>query len=353
MDERHVSRWTPAWVRLLFGLFFAIFICGGLFFGYLFYQTVKEIVAYVPMPPPLAITGLPASGDPGKSGPSGLSGAGDPAATAPQWNRRGRVNILLLGTDERDCEPGARSDTMMIVSIDPDTKSANILSIPRDLWVSIPGYGQNRINAAHAFGEAYKVPGGGPALARQTVQNQFGVPIHYYVRINVLGLRNIIDLIGGIDIDVERRIYDATFPNDTCGTYVLDIPAGPQHMDGKRALEYARSRHSSDDFDRSHRQQKILLAMRDKVMSLGILPRLPQLYREFGNTVKTDLQLPEILALAGLGTSIPRENIHTYAIDSTMTHPWTRPDGASVLIPLNDRIGPLIQEVFRPTRASQ
>ncbi len=343
---------TPLWVRLIFGLFFLIFIIGGLYFGYLFYQTVKEIVAYVPMPPPLQLPGLSLPITSGQPGQPGNSSAGAPPAEILTWNRRGRVNILLLGTDERECEPGARSDTMMVVSIDPDTKAANVLSIPRDLWVGIPGYGQNRINAAHAFGEAYKVPGGGPALAKQTVQNQFGVPIHYYVRVNILGLRKIIDLLGGIDIEVERRIYDVAFPDDKCGTYVLDIPAGRQHMDGKRAVEYARSRHSSDDFDRSHRQQMVLLAMRDKALSLGVLPRLPQLYREFGNTVKTDLQLPEILALATLGASIPRENIRTYAIDATMTQAWTRPDGAQVLIPINARIAPLIQEVFRPVRAS-
>lgn len=342
-------RRTPLWIRLLYGLFFIIFVSGGLYFGYLFYQTVKELVAYIPMPPPLQLPNITLPGAPEQTGAPGTN----QPAQVPEWNRQGRVNILLLGTDERSCEPGARSDTMIIVSVDPEAKTVNMLSIPRDLWVTIPGYGQNRINAAHAFGEAYKVPGGGPALAKQTVQNQFGVPIHYYVKVNIVGLRKIVDLLGGVDIEVEHRIYDAAFPDDTCGTYVLDIPAGRQHMDGKRALEYARSRHSSSDFDRAHRQQTLLLAMRDRALSLEILPRLPQLYREFGNTVKTDLQLPEILSLARLGTDIPRENIHSYTIDHSMTYDWTRPDGAQVLIPINERIAPLIQQIFQPIRASR
>ncbi len=132
----------------------------------------------------------------------------------PHWNGKERVNILVLGVDQRPGESGPwRTDTMMVLSVDPESKSAGILSIPRDLWVEIPGYGSDRINTAYVYGDLNKVPGGGPALAKKTVQYNLGEPIHYYLRVNFAAFQQVIDLIGGVDIYVEHEIDDPLYPD--------------------------------------------------------------------------------------------------------------------------------------------
>jgi len=246
---------------------------------------------------------------------------------------------------------------MILVTVDPENKTAALLSIPRDLWVEIPGGlpgipRENRINTAHLYGELKGYPGGGPALAKRTVEKNFGVPVHYYALVNFKGLEQIIDALDGIDIDVEKPIHDEAFPDDYCGTMVVDIPAGRQHMDGATALQYARSRHGSTDFDRARRQQKVLFAIRERALSLGILPKVPELYRAFGNTVSTDMKPWEIFALARIGAEIPLENIKTYVIDANMTVPWRTPKGAEVLIPKRAEIAKLIEEIFGPSTAA-
>jgi LCP family protein required for cell wall assembly len=240
---------------------------------------------------------------------------------------------------------------MVVVTVDPESKAAGVLSIPRDLWVDIPGFAPGRINTAHFLGDAYNYPGGGPALAKKTVQRNLGVPIHYYVRVNFSGFRRIVDTLGGITVEVERPIRDDRYPDEHCGYMSIYIPKGVQHMDGETALQYARSRHGSSDFDRARRQQKVLFAIRDQALRLNILPRLPQLLRTTGDTVQTDLQPREILALAQIGVQIQPEEIRTAVIDETMTVAWITPEGADVLIPLRDKMEPLISELFASSSA--
>ncbi len=274
------------------------------------------------------------------------------ALSLPDIKRGERVNILLLGEDRRPSEKGpSRTDTIILLSVDPNSKAVSMLSIPRDLWVPIPGYGEGRINTAHYIGEKNNYPGGGPALAKRTVQYNFGVPVHYYVKINFDGFRRMIDLIGGIDIYVEKEINDPTYPAyDGYGYEPLYIPAGWHHMNGDLALKYARTRHGSSDFDRLRRQQQIIMAVRERVMSLDLipklLPKLPELVQNFSDSVQTDIPMDVILELAPIAREIEPQNIKRAIIDSSMCINTVTPGGADVLIPIREKIRPLIEELF-------
>ncbi len=185
------------------------------------------------------------------------------------------------------------------------------------------------------------------ALAKKTVWYTFGVPVHYYVRINFVGFEKMIDAIGGITINVEKPIHDDKYPDQNYGTIVVDIPAGVQRMDGKTALEYARSRHQTNDFDRMKRQQQVILAVRDKVLSLNIpLLRVPQLIELAGSSIQTDLKLDEMIALAGILRSIDRNNIRYGAIDGTMTTTVVTPQGAMVQMADWDKVRALVDQLF-------
>src|SRR5206468_1389531 len=197
----------------------------------------------------------------------------------PDWTGTDRINILLLGIDKRDDEPiaGTRSDTIMLASIDPLTKSAALVSFPRDLWVTIPGCtssagcegGRQRINVAHAVG--------GPDLTRQTITSDFGVPIDFYARVDFRGFEQLIDAVGGVVVDVDWPVKDDEYPTADYGYQRIYFGPGPQLMDGTTALEYARSRHGMSDFARAARQQKVIVSLRNRALQLNMLARAPDL----------------------------------------------------------------------------
>jgi LCP family protein required for cell wall assembly len=276
----------------------------------------------------------------------------DPGKPLPRWEGTERVNILVMGIDQREHEQGPwRTDTMLVLTIDPVTKSGGMLSIPRDLWVPIPGYEEGRINTAHYLGEAYDYPGGGPALAVQTTQYNLGVPIHYHARFNFTAFEQVVDLIGGIDVYVEEEINDPTYPDEAYGYDHLYIPAGMQHLNGEMALKYARTRHSiGGDFDRAKRQQRVLMAMFEQITRLDLLPQLasraPELWQTLQGAVETDLTLEQIIALAQLASEVNQEDIRYAVIDEHYTQFWTTPDGQEVLIPLRDRIREMRDYIF-------
>jgi LCP family protein required for cell wall assembly len=272
----------------------------------------------------------------------------------PDWQGTERVTLLVMGIDQRTYEEGPwRTDTMILVTVDPATKSTAMLSIPRDLWVPIPGFQESRINNAHFYGDAFKYPGGGPALAKKTVQQNFGLPVQYYVRINFSAFEKLVDLIGGIDVRVERTIDDPEYPAENNPGYdPFHMDAGLQHMDGKTALKYARSRHDDPlgDFGRSRRQQQVILAIRDKVMQINalpkLLPRAGEIASTLGEAVQTDLSLQQVIQLAKLGTQMDRSRIKSVFIDQTVTLPFTTPDNDQVLVPLRDEIRKLVRDQF-------
>jgi len=274
-----------------------------------------------------------------------------PGQIIPTWIGTERVTVLLLGIDERQQENGPfRTDTMMLLTLDPSTLQAGVLSVPRDLWVPIPGYDQARINTAHFLGDLYDYPGGGPALAMEAVEYNLGVPITYYARFNFQGFVDFIDLIGGVDIYVEKTIHDSAYPTSDYGTEVLHIEPGQHHFDGEMALKYARTRHGSSDFERAQRQQQILLAALDRITSLGMLPQLATKADAFlatlDQSVHTDMTLDEMIALAGLALEVNRDEIRFGVIDNTCTQNYVTPEGAQVLVPLRDRMREVRDYVF-------
>jgi LCP family protein required for cell wall assembly len=253
----------------------------------------------------------------------------------PDWQGTDPINILLLGIDKRDDEPieGTRSDTMMLVSIDPVTKSAALVSLPRDMWVSIPGCtyrdgcigGQQRINVAHAVG--------GPELAVQTVSADFGLPIQFYARVDFHGFQQLVDAAGGVIIDVDWPVKDDEYPTPDYGYMRIYFGPGPQLMDGATALEYARSRHGMNDFARAGRQQKVILSLRNRVLQLNMLSKAPEMVGIIQDSVTTNVTPVQMLALAKLVSQIDRDRITNLVIDTTYVRPFTGADGADLLQP--------------------
>ncbi len=272
----------------------------------------------------------------------------------PVWTSKDRITVLVLGIDERAQEDDFwRTDTMILATLDPVTMRVGVLSIPRDLWVHIPGYTENRINTAHMLGDAYNHPGGGPALAIETVEYNLGVEIDYFVRFNFQAFVELVDRIGGIDIVVPEDINDPQYPDYNYGYDPLYIEAGPHHFYGEEALKYARTRHSSGgDFDRARRQQQVIVAIFERVTSLNLLPQLalqaPDIINMLENSVKIDpkLQLDEVIALANLGTKVDPDNMLFRVIDESCTLFKITPDEMMILVPLRDKIREVRDEVF-------
>lgn len=262
----------------------------------------------------------------------------------------GRMNILIIGMDGRSAnyERAARADALMVAGVNFGDKTAQILSIPRDLWVQIPEYDgnplhENRVNTAYALGQQYGYPGGGPAFQAYTISQVFGLRIDRTVVLNFAAFENAIDTIGGIDLDAPKAIHDEKYPDDEGGTLVLEIPAGWVHMDGRTALMYARTRHQDSDFGRMRRQQQVMLAIRDKLFSPDVIPVLPSLAQVVYNSVRTDLSLEEVGLLGCVGPQIPNESVFRVVIDTTMVEPFTTSSGASVLRPKIDVILPALE----------
>ncbi len=276
--------------------------------------------------------------------------------SAPQpWDGTSRVTMLIMGIDYRDWiagEGSPRSDTMMLVSVDPITLEASMLSIPRDLWVEIPGFTYNRINTAYMFGEAYNLPGGGPGLAMQAVENLIGVPIQYYAVVDFYTFERLVDEIGGIDILVKEPMWISPIDSDS-----IWVEAKPYHFNGAEALAYARVRYvGGGDFGRAQRQQQVILAIMDRIVGADMLPtlisRAPVIYQEVSSGVRTNLSLEQIISLAWLALKIPSGQVHSGVISPpNMVGFHTRPDGAQVLRYVPDQIRVLRNQLFVETSA--
>ncbi len=250
-----------------------------------------------------------------------------------------RVNILVLGIDQREgMNDPARTDTMLLFTLDRQARTAGILSINRDLWVKIPGgQREGKINTAHFLGEVEHVPGGGPALAMQTVQAALDIPVQYYLRLNFSAFEQLIDLIGGIDLNVPETIDDPNYPDAGFGYDPFHIDAGWQHLDGRTALKYARTRATpGSDLDRVKRQQQVILAVRDKLLKEK---RLPQLLTQIGSllslysgSIQTNLTPGQLQELIQFAAGIERDKIYTVTFDPQSIEEYFSPDGQDAII---------------------
>ena len=273
----------------------------------------------------------------------------------PPWDGASRVTIMVVGLDYRDWLTGQgppRSDTMILLTIDPVSKTAGMLSVPRDMWVDIPGFGYSKINNAYALGELYKLPGGGPGLAMKTVENFLGIPIQYYAQVDFVAFERMIDEIGGICVDVPVKVNVGVL--DEHGTTTID--AGHQCLSGKVALGYARARDveqgvAMGDVDRSKNQQQVILAIRDKVLANlpALVGKAGPLYDEISSGIHTNLSLDDVLRLAVLAKDIPLSSIKPGVIDYTMMIDTTydlNGQTLAVLRPFPDKIRELVDNVF-------
>ncbi|HEU0164719.1 MAG TPA: LCP family protein [Thermomicrobiales bacterium] len=254
-----------------------------------------------------------------------VNAAGTPelavAPTKPpsdDWTGTDRINILLLGVD--NAEGGvSRTDTIIVVNIDPVAKKASMISIPRDLKVVIPGYGIDKINAAYALGEYNKVQGGGAGLLIRTIEANLGIPIDHFAQIDFAGFEKMIDTVGGITIDNPYPIKDDEYPAANYQYERIYFPAGWQHLNGAQALEYARTRHQDGDGRRSERQQQVLLALRDKAINLNMISKVPTLIDQFAQFTRTDISAGDALKLARLGASMNSSAITQYSLMPAMS----------------------------------
>ena len=247
----------------------------------------------------------------------------------------GTVNIIILGSDQRPHEYGHRTDTMMLISLDPEAGQATLLSFPRDLYVFIPGWRMDRINTAD--------PNGGPERVAQTMLYNFGIEVDYWVRANFWGFTQAVDTLGGIDVQVGEGL------SDECGGIHWRYGEGTYHMDGFTALCYVRMRHVTGDFDRMRRQQEVIVGIFDRVLSLDGLARAPELYAQFRSMVETDMELDDIIALLPLAAKISADpsNISRLEIGVEMGELWRVPySGASVIQPKWDAIETMLHEHF-------
>ncbi len=252
------------------------------------------------------------------------------------------VNVLILGIDRRpDQGDVSHTDTMLLLRVDSRRPGVKLLSIPRDLWVTIPGQGEGRINTAHFIGEVVEA-GGGPELAADTVSLNFDLTVHRTLRLDFDDFRTLIDAAGGIDVDVPYPIVDTAYPTQDYGTITIRIPAGRQHMDSETALRYARTRHGSSDFERAARQQQILVALGKKLSSPPSWWRLPEVYGALRGAVDTDLSFLDLVQLGLTLARVGAGGIELTVIDQTMTTPFVTAQGSAVLLPRWELIEPAV-----------
>jgi polyisoprenyl-teichoic acid--peptidoglycan teichoic acid transferase len=261
----------------------------------------------------------------GEVDPTKLKGEGD-----------GRINILMLGIGGSGHDGGSLSDTIMVASIDPVNKTVAMLSIPRDMYVKIPGYGYSKINAANSYG--------GPELAKEVVGKILDLPIHYYVQADFAGFKQAVNAVGGVDIDNQTKLYDSEYPCDNDKGYcTYSLPVGKYHMDGTAALKFARCRHGlcGNDFGRAARQQQLMVALREKALQASTLTnpiKITGLIDSVGDHVRTDMQLNEIQKLAGMVKDLDVAKATTKVLDNStdgllVDGSGQFPGAGSILIP--------------------
>jgi LCP family protein required for cell wall assembly len=282
-----------------------------------------------PSPTPNGPTDAPDDSAAPTPTPPPVQGSDLPDVSIPPWNGTDRLNILLIGSDQRPHDNTYNTDTLIVVSIDPTTKQVAMFSLPRDssdlplppgtpLSRAYNGIYPLKINSLFTMtrGRPDLVPGTNATRGYNALKMELGflyqLDISYYIEVNFDGFKQVVDALGGVTINVQVPVTDEGYPADTGRHQRIYIPSGIQHMTGAQALVYARSRHGSDDFDRGYRQQRVLTSLREQADVSTLIPRIPELYAALRKTVRTDIPRDQLAALAGLADSVDSKNIRSY-----------------------------------------
>lgn len=269
-------------------------------------------------------------------------------------------NFLLLGSDTTNPRNAGRTDVLLIVSVNRTAGTVSLLSLPRDLYVYIPGYRVYRINTAFGYGEQNIGEGEGPRLLAETILYNLGIPIHHYARVDFNGFRRIVDDLGGVEISVDCAIQDWRLrepdldPTVEENWEMFTLPVGVHMMDGDLALWYARSRRTSSDFDRGRRHQALVRAMWQRIRSLDLLSQLADIWPQVLENVQTDLTLEDMLGLVQLAATLDSSRIASYTFRSGIeVRSWRSPEGSSVLVPNREAVLALERQFVQPPTESQ
>ncbi len=253
------------------------------------------------------------------------------AQGAEESNVPGQINILLLGADRRPGQKQFRTDTIILATLNTRKGTLNMTSFPRDLYLSIPGNGQNRINTAYFYG--------GINLLKQTFRENFGIKPDYYVLIDFTKFKRLVDSLGGLDVKVGETVSDYR-----AGEYVT-IKKGKQYMDADTVLWYVRTRKSTSDFSRNERQQEIIRAIIDKMLTLENLVRIKEIYDIYDDAITTDMGLGDMLPLLPSAVKLMNgDNINQYYIGPRQVYNWITPEGAMVLLPDAEAVRKVIRK---------
>ena len=268
------------------------------------------------------------------------------------WDGQTRYTIIVAGLDRREDQSNepVRTDSLMLVSIDPATKSIGLLSIPRDLWVEIPGQEErDRINRAYFLGEV-RGTGGGPRLLQQTVSWNLGMRVHNYVLVDFKVLVDLVDLLGGIEVSIDYTINDERYPDQNYGYDPFYLEPGTHILDGEDALRFARTRHGNNDVLRAGRQQQVISGIRERVMSLNFLQliaQVPALLGSLSENLQTGLDIQQIVQLAFFAREVEADKIRMRVMNFEYLQEYTTEEyQQQVLIPVVERLPVLLRETF-------
>lgn len=345
--EKFTSKFPKDWpTRIILVLFLVLALVGAVY-GYGFARNIISTNEIFSLPGDPVVKESQEENPEATPQPTSAPEANLP--TPEPWDGVSRVNILVMGLDYRDWAAGdiPHSDTMILFTLDPLNNTAGIISIPRDLWVSVPGFGYNKINTAYYLGELYNLPGGGPALATQTVEEFLGVPIDFYAQIDFQAFVSFIDHIQGV-----RLTFDEPIVLDRLGEgNTVTIEPGTITLPGDYALAYVRLRKTDGaDFDRAERQQILIMAVRDRILEFDMLPNLvanaPAIYDDLSSGINTNIPLNQAIQLAWSAMGVDRDKITPLVISNEYITLGKSPDGLDILIPIPDKIRLLRDEVF-------
>jgi LCP family protein required for cell wall assembly len=252
------------------------------------------------------------------------------------------LNIALLGIDLRPTGGSYNTDTIMILTLNRTKKTTALISFPRDMYVYIPAYGLERINAAFGEGMHLNYPGGGFGLFQDTMRYNFGLTINYYAMMNFWGFRDLINTLGGIDVYSQYGLTD-----NRQGMGIFSLGAGWHHMDGEMALWYVRARKTTSDFDRVRRQQEVLLGIAQTLLNKNALSNIPGFFVTLANYVESDLTLDAVTPFADIAASISISSItRATLIPEAYGENWITPDGKMVVLPNYDAIHTLLNGIL-------